>query len=49
MLCLTYRALSCDNLHLATHFVKLFVKRLDLPLPVKWFLARKLTQKVLPL
>jgi hypothetical protein len=46
---LTYWALSCDNLQPITHFVELFVKHPDLPLPVKWLLVHKLTEKVLPL
>jgi hypothetical protein len=45
---LVYQALDYDNLQLTTHFVELFIKHLDLPLPVKRLLAHKLTQKVLP-
>jgi hypothetical protein len=47
MLRLAYRALSCDNLQPTTHFVVLFIKHPDLPLPIKQLLAHKLTQKVL--
>jgi hypothetical protein len=46
---LAYRTLSYDNLQLTTHFVELFTKHPDLPPRVKWLLAYKLTQKVLPL
>jgi hypothetical protein len=46
---LAYRALIFDNLQSTTHFVELLIKHPDLPLPVKWFPAYKLTQKVLPL
>jgi hypothetical protein len=36
-------------LSLTTHFIELFTKHSDLPLPIKWLLAHKLTQKVLHL
>jgi hypothetical protein len=49
MLDLAYRALNCDNLQPTICFVELFIKYLDLPPPVKWLLANKLTQKMLPL
>jgi hypothetical protein len=43
-----FTALNYDNLQLATHFVELFTKHPDLPPQVKWLLASKLIQKVLP-
>jgi hypothetical protein len=48
MLHLAYQVLNYDNPQPTTHFVKLFVKHLDLPLSVKRLLTHKLTQKVLP-